>query len=124
MRRTRKHIKEGGGGSTESEDAAASAAAGMKETSKKKRRKGQTNRKDSKGIAAESKREDGQDSKGSGFSTVTEKCEDQASPDRQEQRATSNATALQTEQTRANRTNKVLGEHRLNLKREQRNRGD
>lgn len=113
-RRTRKHIKQGSRGSTDSEDP---AVAGIKETSKKKQRKGQTNQKESKGKTAGNKREEGQDSKGlegSHRSTVTEKCEDQASSDRREQKQqkpTSNVTEPQKEQPRSNMTRKVLGEH-------------
>ncbi len=54
---------------------------------------------------------------------VADKCEDQASPAKPEQRATSNVTALQTEQPPSNRTGKVLGEHCRILKRRQRNKG-
>ncbi|XP_031161687.1 uncharacterized protein LOC116054319 [Sander lucioperca] len=110
-RRTRKHIKQGSRGSTDSEDP---AVAGIKETSKKKQRKGQTNQKESKGKTAGNKREEGQDSKGlegSHRSTVTEKCEDQASSDRREQKQqkpTSNVTEPQKEQPRSNMTRKVL----------------
>lgn len=109
MRRTRKHIKEGGGGSTDSEDPAVAA---IKETSKKKQRKSQTNQKDSEGKAAGNKREEGRDRKDTEDlrrSTVAEKCEDQASSVREEQRATRNVTAPQTEQPQSNKTSKVLG---------------
>lgn len=116
MRRTRKHIKQGGGGSTDSEDP---TVAGIKKTSKKKRRKGQTNQKESKGKAAGNKREEGRNSKGTEVSrrpTVSEKCGDQASSARQEQKqqkATSDVTAQLTEQTPSNKTSKVFGEHCL-----------
>lgn len=109
VRRTRKHIKEGGGGSTDSEDPAVAA---IKETSKKKQRKSQTNQKDSEGKAAGNKREEGRDRKDTEDlrrSTVAEKCEDQASSVREEQRATRNVTAPQTEQPQSNKTSKVLG---------------
>lgn len=113
MRRTRKLIKEGGGGSTDSEDP---AVAGIKETSKKKRRKGQTNLKESKGKTPRSKREEGRESKGSEVSrrsTVTEKCEDQASSARQEQKQQKTTSDVTAPQTPSNKTSKVLGEHCL-----------
>nr|XP_046242340.1 uncharacterized protein LOC124057815 [Scatophagus argus] len=108
VRRTRRHTREGGRRSTDSEDP---SVAGIKETSKKKRRNGQTNQKESKGKTAGNTREEGQDSKDlevSLRSTVAKKCEDKASSERQEQKATSNATVPETEQPRSNKTSKVL----------------
>lgn len=117
MRRTRKHTKEGGGGTTDSEDP---TVAGIKETSTKTRHKGQTNQKASKDkTAGNSRVDEGHDSKGSEVSrrsTVTEKCEGQASIARKEQKhekTTSNVSALQTEKPRLNKTSKVHGEHCL-----------
>ncbi|KAK2837967.1 hypothetical protein Q5P01_015179 [Channa striata] len=111
VRRTRKYIKEGGGGSTDSEDP---TVAEIKETSKKKRCKGQSNQKESKGkTAGRNRSEEGQDSKGSEVTqktAETEKCYDQVSSARQEQKwpESNKSTKVQTEQPRSNKTSKVL----------------
>ncbi|XP_047197046.1 uncharacterized protein LOC124852351 [Hippoglossus stenolepis] len=111
VRRVRKHIRDGGGASTDSED---QAAARFTESAEKKRKKSQTRRKD-KGQggkrAGNEGREDGQKRRGvevSQRSTVTEKCDEQASSAREEQKTSSNVTALQTEKQRPNKTSNTV----------------
>nr|XP_019954616.1 PREDICTED: uncharacterized protein LOC109636990 [Paralichthys olivaceus] len=111
MRRMRKHIRDSGGASTDSED---QAAARFAEISEKKRKKSQTRKKD-KGQggkrAGNDGREEGQKGRGADVSqrsTVTEKCEEQASSAGEEQRTSRNVTALQTEQPRPKKTSKTV----------------
>lgn len=99
VRRTRKHIKEGGGESTDSGEP---AVAGFTESSRKKKCKAHTLQKESEGKTTGNKREerrDGKDTEVLCRAKVKEKCEDQASSVRQEQRAAHDIKAPQSSKT-------------------------